>query len=194
MATDPENEPKKKRWGWGGWRPGAGRKPKGEKAGVPHRERPRLSTRFPVHVLLRLDQELALLSSPEARAALEQSFEGGRDRFGFRLNEYAVKDHEIHLIVEAVDTEALSRGVKGLSIRISRSVNPVLRRKGRLWADRWEATILRTPEEVARVRTLIAGASGGAPLPGLSSAAPDAPVEPPRTRLLADAQRDQDKT
>ena len=43
----------------GGRRAGAGRKPKGEKAGVSHRERAALAMRFPVHVTVKLRQGLA---------------------------------------------------------------------------------------------------------------------------------------
>ena len=39
---------------WGGKRRGAGRKPKGERAGVSHARRARLARRFPVLVTLRL--------------------------------------------------------------------------------------------------------------------------------------------
>ena len=40
--------------GWGGKRRGAGRKPKGERAGAPHAKRAALAARFPVHVTVRL--------------------------------------------------------------------------------------------------------------------------------------------
>ncbi len=46
---------------WGGKRKGAGRKPKGEKAGVSHAKRPALVARFPVHVTLKLVQGLPSL-------------------------------------------------------------------------------------------------------------------------------------
>ena len=42
---------------WGGKRRGAGRKPKGTRAGVSHRPRPALASRYPVHVTLRLHDE-----------------------------------------------------------------------------------------------------------------------------------------
>ena len=37
----------------GGKRRGAGRPPKGKRAGSPHKERPYLNARYPVHVVLR---------------------------------------------------------------------------------------------------------------------------------------------
>ena len=41
---------------WGGKRKGAGRKPVGAKAGVPHVEREVLAPRFPVHVTWRMEK------------------------------------------------------------------------------------------------------------------------------------------
>jgi hypothetical protein len=38
----------------GGKRPGAGRKPKGRRAGSPHKTRPEFNARYPVHVVLRV--------------------------------------------------------------------------------------------------------------------------------------------
>src|SRR6185295_716057 len=43
---------------------------------------------------------------------------------------------------------ALARGVQGLAIRIARAVNRALRRKGRLFADRYHAHALKTPRAV----------------------------------------------
>ena len=39
---------------WGGKRTGAGRKPNGHDAGIPHEPRPELSRHHPVHVTLRV--------------------------------------------------------------------------------------------------------------------------------------------
>ena len=39
---------------WGGKRKGAGRKPAGDRAGVPHHPRPTLERRLPLHVTLRM--------------------------------------------------------------------------------------------------------------------------------------------
>jgi hypothetical protein len=54
----------------------------------------------------------------------------------------------VHLLFEADDRTALSRGIQALVIRIARGVNRACRRSGRLWRDRYHARILRTPREV----------------------------------------------
>ena len=54
----------------------------------------------------------------------------------------------LHLIAEANDRRALSRGIQGLSIRVARAVNRHLQRKGRLFADRYHARALTTPRAV----------------------------------------------
>jgi hypothetical protein len=54
----------------------------------------------------------------------------------------------LHLLVEASDRRALSRGMQGLSIRVARATNGELGRKGRVFADRYHARALTTPRAV----------------------------------------------
>jgi hypothetical protein len=55
-------------------------------------------------------------------------------------------------MVEAHDRVALSRGMQALQIRAARALNLAQDRRGRVFADRFHARILRTPTEVANVR------------------------------------------
>jgi hypothetical protein len=89
----------------GGARPGAGRKPKGEKAGVPHRRRRDFQARCPVHVTVKLRPGLARLRKGREYRALRAAFAAGCDRMGFRLVHYAVMNDHLHLIVEADGAE-----------------------------------------------------------------------------------------
>jgi hypothetical protein len=76
--------------GWGGRRKGAGRKPKGEKAGVSHERKPPLSARHAVHVTMRLRAGLPSLRRWKEYEVLLGAFRTGCERFGFRLVHYAV--------------------------------------------------------------------------------------------------------
>lgn len=135
-------------FGWGGARAGAGRKPKGERAGVPHRTRASLASRFPVHVTTRIGKGLPSLRRRRTRFVLERAFRRGKDRFGFRLVQYSVQSNHLHLLAEARDRRALSRGLQGLFVRVARGLNKHWGRKGTVFADRYHDRILRTPREV----------------------------------------------
>jgi hypothetical protein len=139
----------------GGQRPGAGRKPKGEKAGVSHSSRALLAARFPAHVTLKVMRGLPRLRSKNEYAALRAAFAAGctgtaRATSGgsFRLCHYAVLNDHLHLLVEARDRRALSRGLQGLAIRIAKALNRLWRRRGTVFADRYHDRILKTPREV----------------------------------------------
>jgi len=58
----------------------------------------------------------------------------------------------VHLLVEAKDEKALSRGMKGLGVRVAKGLNRVMRRQGKVLDDRYHGHILRTPTEVRRAR------------------------------------------
>src|SRR5207237_3669374 len=69
----------------GGKRRGAGRKPKGAEAGVPHIKRPALAARHPVHVTLRVLSHVWNLRSRRSFRAIARAFARGKERNGFRL-------------------------------------------------------------------------------------------------------------
>ena len=137
----------------GGPREGAGRKPTGDRAGVSHRTRPALASRFPVHVTLKLVRGLLGRNGLRKRRygrLISRAFFMGCSRFGFRIIEFSIQGTHLHLICEAKDAQALTLGIQGLSIRIAKGLNRALERKGTVFADRYHARILRTPLEVRR--------------------------------------------
>ena len=131
----------------GGKRRGAGRKPKGERRGVSHAKRPRLAPSYPVQVTMRLVAGLPSLRASDTHALIRQALKEST-RSDFRVVEFSIQSNHLHLLVEAQDQRALSRGMLGLSTRLARRVNKLWRRRGRLFADRYHARILRTPREV----------------------------------------------
>jgi REP element-mobilizing transposase RayT len=86
---------------------------------------------------------------------IQRAFRFGHDRFGMRMAEFAVLGNHIHLILEARDKEALSRGMQGLAIRLARGVNRASQRRGRVFAERYRARILRTPAETRHAVTYV---------------------------------------
>jgi REP element-mobilizing transposase RayT len=132
----------------GGARPGAGRKPKGEVAGVSHRVRAKLAARFPVLVTVKLAARLPRLRRLREYAVLRRAFAAGCDRFGFRLVHYAVLNDHLHMLAEAADRESLSRGMQGLLVRVAKALNKLWRRTGKVFGDRYHDRILTTPRAV----------------------------------------------
>src|SRR5438309_1100709 len=120
-----------------------------------HRRRPVLKARFPVHVTWRMQPTVWNLRTRRCFTALARAFAGGADRFGFRLVHYSVQGNHLHLLVEARDERALSRGMNGLGVRVARGLNRVMRRHGKVLDDRYHSRILRTPTEARRVRVYL---------------------------------------
>jgi REP element-mobilizing transposase RayT len=133
---------------WGGTRAGAGRKPKADKAGVPHVKRAELAARHPVHVTLKLAPGFECLRKPRVHGVIRNALAAGSARFGLRIVGYAVMSNHVHLVCEAENGLALSRGIKGLAVRIASGLNRLLDRAGRVFADRFHARALKRPREV----------------------------------------------
>ena len=126
---------------WGGAREGAGRKP-GAVRPAPHRGRPPLASRFPVHVTLKVDPSLPDLRGEDLSWQIEDCLGQGKQREGFRLVHYSMLTHHLHLIVEACNADALTQGIRGLSVRLARRINRVCDRRGRVFVERYFARIL----------------------------------------------------
>lgn len=132
----------------GGPRPGAGR-PRKRDAGASHQARPRFEKQAPVHVTLRVRRAVPNLRGGRCFDAVASTFAVARERLGMRLIHFSVLGNHLHLIVEADDNRALSRGMQGLTIRLARALNTARGRRGAVFADHFHARVLATPSEVA---------------------------------------------
>ena len=104
-------------------------------------------------------------------------FSEARGLFGARLIEFSVQGNHLHLIVEADGSQALSRGMQGLSIRIAKALNRMMERTGRVFADHYHARLLRSPTELVNaIRYVLGNAAhhfGDRGVDSYSSSAPE---------------------
>jgi hypothetical protein len=157
----------------GGKRAGAGRKPAGARAHVPHETRPEHERRHPLHLTLRLAEGLPSLRgsaeqrvlrtvleetlrasaerAAEERASTERTSMGRSSARGLRLVHFSAQSNHLHLIGEAEAKEAVARGMNGFAVRLARALNRLWRRTGSVFADRYHARALKTPREVRNV-------------------------------------------
>jgi len=134
--------------GWrprGGWRPGAGRRRTSER--MPHVSR-EPSRKAVLHVTARVARGLPSLRADDVVRRIERSFRRGCARPDFRLVHYSIQRDHVHLIVEAADSLALGRGVRGLLIGVARAANHVWRRRGAVIGERYHHRRLPSPREV----------------------------------------------
>lgn len=138
---------------WGGRRKGAGRKP-GPRPRVLHRAREALKYWNPVHVTMRASRRLPNLRQQKLFEVVERAIRATR-REDFHIVEFSVQADHLHLIVEAQDEDALSRGIKSFASRVALRLNVALGRrgrtghpKGRVWGDRYHRRDLKSARQV----------------------------------------------
>jgi putative transposase len=162
----------------GGKRKNAGRKPNGEKALVSHDARPKFAKPTPALVTLRVANHVWSLRSGRSFRRIGAALEKARGRFGMRLIEFSVMGNHLHFIVEADDSESLSRGMQGLNIRIAKALNAMMGRKGSVFADHFHSRLLKSPTELTIAIAYVLGNAakhfGEAFLDVYSSTAPGA--------------------
>jgi REP element-mobilizing transposase RayT len=130
---------------------------KGKKALVGHKARPRFGKVTPAHVTLKVLPDVPSLRASRRFAAIRKCFGTARGQHGLRLVEFAVMGDHLHLVVEADDDRALTRGMQGLAIRVARAVNKVVGRGGRVFADHYHSHLLRSPAELVNAIKYVLG-------------------------------------
>jgi len=189
--------------GWGGRRPGSGRKRRvGLRPCVPHRSRRSQSAHEPALVTLRATRDVGSLRAPAAFRAIRSTL-SRTSTTELRVVHFSVQTNHVHLIVEADGARSFTSGMRSLTTRLALAVNRTLARRGRIWSDRFHTRALTTPRAVRtalvyvlanaykhmRVRAGLDPCSSARAFDGFAdrpSALPRAPADlpPPRTWLL----------
>jgi putative transposase len=138
----------------GGKRRNAGRKPNGHRAGAPHRTRPTLAARFPVHVVLRVVDAVGRLRRRHSYQAIRTATLVVGQRDDFRIVQLSIQHNHVHLIVEARDKRSLARGMQAFQISAAKRLNAAIskrrpgpRRRGSVFPDRYHAVIITSPRQ-----------------------------------------------
>src|ERR1051325_11301101 len=151
-SSEPEQLPLFKPHG--GKRRGAGRPPKGKRAGAPHKARPFLHERYPVHVTLRVVSAVGKLRRRCVYQAVREATLTTARRENFRIVHLSLQHDHIHLLIEAKDKEALAKGMQGFQISAAKHLNAAIsegkpgpRRRGTVFPDRYHAEIITSPTQ-----------------------------------------------
>jgi REP element-mobilizing transposase RayT len=128
----------------GGKRSGAGRPRKPKQHDAPHRKRPSLSPTIPVHVVLRTTAWTPRLRCGATYRAVRRVLVRYLGRADFRIVHVSIQHNHLHLLVEAQDRRALTRGMQSFAINAARAIQRG-RGPGKVFAYRYHATQIKTP-------------------------------------------------
>lgn len=140
MSVSVIEEPERRRHG--GRRPGAGRKKTGKRAGGPHRRRPELAQRHPVHVTLRMTERHRELRRRDVYRHVHACMQPFFGRADFRIVHASIQRSHLHLLVEAANRDALRANVHSFEIRLARRLNG--ESHGKVFAHRYHAVQITT--------------------------------------------------
>ena len=139
----------------GGARPRAGRKPNGERPGSPHKQRDEVNPRHVQHVTVRVVEALEWLRKPHAYRAIRAALVTMLARHvDFRIVHFSLQGNHVHLLCEAENKLALTRGAQGFQISAARQLNREIserrgkQRRGRVFADRYHVETIDSPRQM----------------------------------------------
>jgi REP element-mobilizing transposase RayT len=139
-----------------------GRKPKNGRAGSPHTVRPELKDWQPVHIVLRVNPEVGELRKRHMYKALREATItvalrelNFAEEGAFRIVHLSIQNTHVHLLVEAANKTALSRGMQGFQVSAAKHINRAFseqrglerRRRGNVFTDRFHQEIITTPRQ-----------------------------------------------
>src|SRR5437868_505560 len=136
------------------------------RAGSPHLKRPTHKKQFPVHVVLRVAPVLgslrkrfmyrALREATIAVALRELAYDDVKG--AFRIVHISIQRTHVHLLVEADNKLALSRGMQSFQVSAAKHINREYsvklklseRRRGNVFVDRYHAETITNPNQARR--------------------------------------------
>jgi putative transposase len=143
-------------------------RPKKVGAGMPHEKRPALRANEPIHITIRVDEEVGWLRTRDAYMAIREAAIVVLKREDFRIVHLSIEGTHIHLLVEAENRRALSCGMRAFEGSAAKHLNAAfskaggwwerkraarlgqalpVRRKGRVFADRYHETVITKPKQ-----------------------------------------------
>jgi len=97
---------------------------------------------------MRVTREVRNLRTPHAYRAIRRAVDRSRARSDFRITHASIQSNHLHLLVEADDKRALTRGMQAFAISAAKRLNRELRRaRGQVFAFRYHATAIESPTQ-----------------------------------------------
>ncbi|CAN5422291.1 hypothetical protein BH09MYX1_BH09MYX1_18640 [soil metagenome] len=148
---------------------------------MPHVARERFPPKTPLHVTLRMERHVWNLRSQRGLGCVEHALAHEAARGQLRIVHFSVQGNHIHLIVEADDASSLSRRMQGFGIRLARALNAMMKRRGKVIAERYHVRKISGPRQMHRALRYVLlnhahhGLSGSAACVDRYSSAPSFP-------------------
>ncbi|MDX2090363.1 MAG: transposase [Kofleriaceae bacterium] len=154
----------------GGKRPGAGRPPKGDRAGAAHKRRVAFSASQPLHIVLRVEKAVIDAAGGLRKRAIYQAIREAtlvvarpEHSEQFRIVHVSIQRTHVHLVVEAQNKGALARGMQSFQISAAKHINAALsrgkslrrRRRGRVFCDRYHSEVVSSPRHARHVLSYV---------------------------------------
>jgi REP element-mobilizing transposase RayT len=132
---------------WGGYRPGAGR-PRSLVHDPEHTVRPVHLARHPSHISTRVLPDVGRLRRGKLREVFKAVALRAGEADSFRIIHLSIQSNHLHLLIEAENEDAISRGMQRFKSMVARALNKKLGRKGSVFAHRYHRVDITSPRQM----------------------------------------------
>src|SRR6185312_13469952 len=99
-------------------------------------------------VVIRTRRDVPRLRRGPTYRAIDRALRHVLGEHAFRVVHTSIQHNHLHFLVEAHDKDALSHGMRSLTITAARAINRVLGRKGRVFEYRYNAKAITNPRQM----------------------------------------------
>ena len=172
--------------------PRRGRPTTGKRVDPRHRPRGVHRARNPIHVTLRVRNDVPRLRRRDTYRAIRQSLlKMAVTTDGFRLVHASIQHNHLHFLVEAGDARLLSRGMQGLATSLAKRINRACGgRVGKVFAYRFHATEITSPTQARNALAYVLNNWRHHAEDTRSPATQDASIDPYSTAMWFDGWRE----
>ena len=108
------------------------------------------------HVTAKFNRGEFILKDKAFKALFMEVLKRAKGRFRFRIKNFCLMGNHIHLIIEPLDNENLSRIMQWILSVFARNHNIKMGIKGHVWYDRFHSTIINSMRQMLRTFMYIA--------------------------------------
>ena len=105
----------------------------------------------PLHITIKLVKGLPSLRRNAEHGVVRGALADSKDAKGIRIVHFAIQRDHLHLIVEAPDRNAVTRGMQSLLVRLTKRLNKLWNRSGAILRERYHDEVIKTPRQMRNV-------------------------------------------
>ena len=103
------------------------------------------------HVTAQANRQEFIFNSDIVKEMFLKTIERAKEKYEFRIDNFCIMDNHIHLLIEPLKGESLSKIMQWILGVFAQKFNRFFKLKGHVWYDRFKSVVIQDFEQYVRV-------------------------------------------